>query len=61
MRRFPPPWPVEEPDAKLDRRCFIARDANGQALVEKRAAIDRLAGIPHIARWQTGSIAMRCL
>jgi hypothetical protein len=24
--------PVEEPDPKLDRRCFIVRDANGQAL-----------------------------
>jgi DNA-directed RNA polymerase specialized sigma24 family protein len=22
----------EEPDPKLDRRCFIVRDANGQAL-----------------------------
>ena len=31
-RRFPPPWSVEEADAKLDRRCFIVRDANGQAL-----------------------------
>jgi hypothetical protein len=30
-RRFPPPWSVEEPD-KLDRRCFIIRDADGQAL-----------------------------
>ena len=27
VRRFPPPWSVEETDA-----CFIARDANGQAL-----------------------------
>ena len=27
MRRFPPPWTVEETDA-----CFIVRDANGQAL-----------------------------
>jgi hypothetical protein len=26
-RVFPPPWSVEETDA-----CFIARDANGQAL-----------------------------
>jgi hypothetical protein len=26
-RRFPPPWSVEETDA-----CFIARDANRQAL-----------------------------
>ena len=32
-RRFPPPWSVEEPDPKLDRRCSIVRDANGQALV----------------------------
>jgi hypothetical protein len=31
-RRFPPPWSVEEPDPKLDQRCFIVRDANGQAL-----------------------------
>jgi hypothetical protein len=26
-RRFPPPWSVEETDAR-----FIVRDANGQAL-----------------------------
>jgi hypothetical protein len=31
-RRFPPPWSVEEPDPKLDRRCIIVRDANGRAL-----------------------------
>jgi hypothetical protein len=31
-RRFPSPWSVEEPDSKLDRQCFIVRDANGQAL-----------------------------
>ena len=31
-RRFPPPWSVEEPDPKLDRQCFIVRDANQQAL-----------------------------
>ena len=31
-RRFPPPWSVDEADPKLDRRCFIVRDANGQAL-----------------------------
>jgi hypothetical protein len=31
-RRFPPPWPVDEADSILDRRCFIVRDANGQAL-----------------------------
>jgi hypothetical protein len=31
-RRFPPPWTVDEADSKLDRRCFIVRDADGQAL-----------------------------
>ena len=31
-RRFPPPWSVDEADSKLDRRCFIVRDANRQAL-----------------------------
>ena len=27
MRRFPPPWTVEELDA-----CFVVRDSNGQQL-----------------------------
>ena len=31
-RRFPPPWSVEDADPKLERQCFIVRDANGQAL-----------------------------
>jgi hypothetical protein len=31
-RRFPPSWSVGEPDPKLDRSCFIVRNANGQAL-----------------------------
>jgi hypothetical protein len=30
--RLPPPWSVDEADSKLDRRSFIVRDANGQAL-----------------------------
>jgi hypothetical protein len=30
--RFPPSWSVDDPDPKLDRQCFIVRDANGQAL-----------------------------
>jgi hypothetical protein len=30
-RRLPPPWSAEEADAELDRRCFVVRDANGQA------------------------------
>ena len=29
---LPPPSSVDEADPKLDRRCFIVRDANGQAL-----------------------------
>ena len=32
-RRFPPPWSVEE-----TAPCFIARDANGQALGSRRIA-----------------------
>jgi hypothetical protein len=32
QRRFPPPWSVDEADPELDRRCFIVRDGNGQAL-----------------------------
>jgi hypothetical protein len=31
-RRFPTPWSAEEADPELDRRCFIVRDANRQAL-----------------------------
>jgi hypothetical protein len=31
-RRFPPRWSVDEADPKLDRGCFIVRDANGLAL-----------------------------
>jgi hypothetical protein len=33
-RRFPPPWSVDEADSKLDRRSFIVRHANGQALAD---------------------------
>ena len=32
QHRFPPLWSVDEANSKLDRRCFIVRDANGQAL-----------------------------
>jgi hypothetical protein len=32
LRHFPPPWSVDEAEPKLDRRCFIVRDANEQAL-----------------------------
>jgi len=30
--RFPPPWSVDNPDPKLERHCFIVRDAAGHAL-----------------------------
>jgi hypothetical protein len=30
--RFPQPWTVDEADSELERRCFIVRDADGQAL-----------------------------
>ena len=47
--RFPPPWSADEPEPKLDRRCFIVRDANGQLVsprnlegdLERRAAVQR--------------------
>jgi hypothetical protein len=29
-RRFPPPWAVEEADAKLERQCFVVSDASGR-------------------------------
>jgi hypothetical protein len=29
-RRFPPPWSVEETDAKLKRQCFVVSDASGR-------------------------------
>ena len=32
QRCFPPPWSLDEADPEVDRRCFIVRDANGQAL-----------------------------
>ena len=32
VRRFPPPWSVDDPDTKLGQDCFIVRDTNGQVL-----------------------------
>jgi hypothetical protein len=32
QRCFPSPWSVDDADSKLDRRCFIVRDASGHAL-----------------------------
>ena len=50
MRRFPPPWTVEETDA-----CFIVRDHGGQALAcvyfeeepGRRAAAHLRRGVAH--------------
>ena len=32
QRRFPPPWSDEDVGAKVQRRAFVVKDANGQAL-----------------------------
>jgi hypothetical protein len=32
VRRFPPPWSVDDPDMKLGQDCYIVRDGNGHAL-----------------------------
>ena len=44
LRRFPPPWSVDEANSKLDRRSFIVRDANGQALAANIAKLPELLG-----------------
>ena len=31
-RLFPPPWSVDDPEAKHDRQCSIVRDYDGHAL-----------------------------
>ena len=31
-RRFPPPWSVEDIGPEIQRRAFVVKDANGQAL-----------------------------
>jgi hypothetical protein len=50
-RRFPPPWTAEEPDPKLDRQCFIVRDANGYiGLVADQCLAERLKSIAIIRR-----------
>ena len=41
-RRFPPPWSVEE-----TAPCFIARDANKQALGSRRIAVN-IAKLPEL-------------
>jgi hypothetical protein len=47
---FPPPCSVDEVDAKLDRRSFIVRDINGQALayVYFEGELDRRSAAAHL-------------
>jgi len=58
-RRFPPPWSVDEADSKLDRRCFIVRDANGQALayVYCEGELDRRSAAHLLTRNEARRIA----
>jgi hypothetical protein len=54
-RRFPPPWSVEETDAR-----YIVRDANGQALAYvyfEEEPGRRAAAIP-LRRWSPGPRAI---
>jgi hypothetical protein len=32
LRRFPPPWTVEDVGADVQRRAFVVKDATGQKL-----------------------------
>ena len=32
VRRFPPPWSIDDPDMKLGQDCYVVRDANGHPL-----------------------------
>ena len=58
-RRFPPPWSVDEADYKLDRWCFIVRDANGQALayVYFEGELDRRSAAHLLTRDEARHIA----
>jgi hypothetical protein len=60
-RRFPQPWSVEEPDSKLDRRCFIVRDANGHALtyVYFEGELDRRSAAHLLTREEARRIAAK--
>ena len=54
VRRFPPPWSVEETDA-----CFIVRDANRQALtsVYFEEELDRRSAVHLLTRDEARRIA----
>jgi hypothetical protein len=59
QRHFPPPWSVDEADPALDRRCFIVRDANGQALayVYFEGKLDRRSAAQLLSRDEPRRIA----
>ena len=59
QRRFPPPWSVDEANSKLDRRCFIVRDTNGQALayVYFEGELDRRSAAHLLTRDEAQRIA----
>jgi hypothetical protein len=57
--RFPPPWSADEADSKLDRRRFIVRDANGQALtyVYFEGELDRRSAAHLLTRDEAARVA----
>jgi hypothetical protein len=59
-RRFPPPWSVDEADPETDRRCFIVRDADGQALayVFFEGQLDRRSASSLLTRDEARRIAV---
>ena len=59
VHRFPPPWSLDEANSKLDRRCFIVRDANGQALtyVYFEGELDRRSAAHLLTRDEARHIA----
>jgi hypothetical protein len=60
VTHFPPPWTVDEGDPELDRRCFIVRDADGQALayVYFEGELDRRSAAHLLTRGEPRRIAI---
>jgi hypothetical protein len=60
-RRFPPPWSVDEADPEMDRRCFIVRDADRQALayVFFEGQLDRRSASSLLTRDEARRIAAK--
>jgi hypothetical protein len=36
VRRFPPPWSVDDPAPKLGQTCYIVRDGTGHECAKRR-------------------------